>query len=729
MPYNNVKCRILEEEIRHFWPQWHVVRQISEGAFGAVYEIRKEEYGVQFRSALKVMHLANAEAVLPTVSLLEQYDNDGNGSDRSASREKISPRQKTDQGDTIPEIFRNEIKIMEALRGAPNVVTMEDVHFHNDGETSSLYIRMELLTSLQSYARSKPVLLVPEIIKIGTDVCRALSFCEERHIIHRDIKPANLFIDEYGTCKVGDFGASKRSETVHAAQMMTGIGTISYMAPEIYYGKPYNNTVDLYALGLVLYQLLNRGRMPFMPAYPAECTTADIDSSNYKRLHGEKIPQIFFDEDPGGNNRPVSTGNASDLNHLFIQHARALEKVIRRACAYRIGDRYSTAAEMSFALDACRHLPAVHTAKEAFRGSGDSGYTPEQDSQNNVDSSLVSKQAEKRSVVVGYDLQQNNNDGKKDRNIPISDQKDRIPESHKSKVNPERGKKDSKVRKNSDAVPARKRVMAIMAGLILTICLGLVLITGVINKKNSVASGSHNAGGQNDTGESMGKEEVQEDPPDVKRSEKKSASWEKIIASCKDGTYKEQYSIGDTAELDLGEEGNITMELVAMDADELADGSGKAHMTWIAKDLLEERHVMNTGLSTEGGWPVTDMRYWLRKMVLPLFPEQIASNILEVKKYSYSDSDGETISSVDSIWIPSRSEIFGDKYENEGVVYNDAYPDDSSRQKRHLGAHGAAWWWLRSANTNYYFWGVTSHGANYYDSANFEGGVVIGFCL
>lgn len=148
MPYKNIKCRILEEEIRAFWPQWHVVKQISEGAFGAVYEIHKEECGVQFRSALKVLNTAGGENLLPTASLLQQNDfNEGRSGGKILGGDN-SQREESGKVDVLPEAFRNEIKIMESLRGAPNVVTMEDVHFQTDGYTGILYIRMELLTSL-----------------------------------------------------------------------------------------------------------------------------------------------------------------------------------------------------------------------------------------------------------------------------------------------------------------------------------------------------------------------------------------------------------------------------------------------------------------------------------------------------------------------------------------------------------------------------------------------------
>ena len=158
---------------------------------------------------------------------------------------------------------------MEALRGAPNIVAIEDFSFKRDGSTCSLFVRMELLTSLQKVLPGRngqsTLSSIQEIIKLGRDVCRALVYCEKIDIIHRDIKPANLFVDRFGDYKVGDFGASRRMDTVHIAETMTGVGTISYMAPEIFRGRSYNNTVDIYSLGLVLYQLLNNGRMPFLP--------------------------------------------------------------------------------------------------------------------------------------------------------------------------------------------------------------------------------------------------------------------------------------------------------------------------------------------------------------------------------------------------------------------------------------------------------------------------------
>ena len=108
-------------------------------------------------------------------------------------------------------------------------------------------------------------------------------------------------------------------------------------------------------------------------------------------------------------------------------------------------------------------------------------------------------------------------------------------------------------------------------------------------------------------------------------------SWEEIIAAGEDGTYIDKYKPGDTKELDLGEEGKILMELVAMDVDELADDSGYAHMTWVAKNLINSEYRIQFDYNAYEGWPKSDMRNWLRESILPLFPEEVRSNIKTVK--------------------------------------------------------------------------------------------------
>ena len=321
MSTEDIRCRITEEELGTFWPQWHVVKRLGGGADGEVFKIVRDNHGVQTYSALKVLRTGSWEdCALPPVNAGE--DDPGAGGNGSA-------------GDNIPEVFMNEIRIMEALRGAPNIVQIDDFYFRNGADTSSLYVRMERLTSfvdvMSDHQRSGIQFTIAEVQKIGKDICTALSFCEQKGIIHRDINPSNLYVDKFGDYKVGDFGASKWMETAHSTLMPKGAGTISYMAPEIFAGRSYNNTVDIYSLGLVLYQLLNSGRMPFLPA-DGRYNEQEIDAANYRRLHGEELPSL------AGTNVCGDTVSAR------------LDGVIRRACDPDSYRRYRTAKEFYDAL-------------------------------------------------------------------------------------------------------------------------------------------------------------------------------------------------------------------------------------------------------------------------------------------------------------------------------------------------------------------------------------------
>ena len=321
MSTEDIRCRITEEELKTFWPQWHVVKRLGGGADGEVFKIVRDNHGVQTYSALKVLRTGSWEdCALPPMNA--GPDKPGAGGNGSVE-------------DNIPEVFMNEIRIMEALRGAPNIVLIDDFYFRKGTDTSSLYVRMELLKSfvdvMSDHQRSGIPFTIAEVLKIGKDICTALSFCEQKGIIHRDINPANLYVDKFGDYKVGDFGSSKWMEAAHSTLMPDEVGTISYMAPEIFAGRPYNNTVDIYSLGLVLYQLLNSGRMPFLPA-DGRYNEQEIDAANYRRLHGEELPSL------AGTNVCGDTVSAR------------LDGVIRRACDPDSHRRYRTAKEFYDAL-------------------------------------------------------------------------------------------------------------------------------------------------------------------------------------------------------------------------------------------------------------------------------------------------------------------------------------------------------------------------------------------
>lgn len=215
-------------------------------------------------------------------------------------------------------------------------------------------------------------------------------------------------------------------------------------------------------------------------------------------------------------------------------------------------------------------------------------------------------------------------------------------------------------------------------------------------------------------------------------------SWEDILAAVADGTYKTKYNVGDTKILDLGSEGSVCMQIAAFDADTLADGTGKAPISWISEQLLTTSRRMNPyledsagnyteGTGSIGGWEKSEMRSYLKNTVKPLIPETVRNAIKEVTKtqpaYNTDKSSYAQIS-MDDVWIPSFNEVFG----ASSLYYPFFQNTAANRIKKKTGATSPSNWWLRSAyNTNTFYF-VYSSGYNDYYNAYTTRGVVLGFC-
>lgn len=221
-------------------------------------------------------------------------------------------------------------------------------------------------------------------------------------------------------------------------------------------------------------------------------------------------------------------------------------------------------------------------------------------------------------------------------------------------------------------------------------------------------------------------------------------TWDDVIAATKNGKYK-NFEIGAMKELDLGSEGIVHMQIVGIDVDDLADGSGKAPLTFISKELLKTGHRMNPvlkpsaapyteGTGSIGGWEKCEMRTYLKTTIKPLIPENVRSAIVDVTKYStiFDTAGTKVLNSVttDDVWIPSNQEIFGGtSYETLGHVYSDVFTDANSRKKFKVGASSASGWWLRSALDADIFWCIVSNGGGGSGNVGNTRGVALGFCL
>jgi eukaryotic-like serine/threonine-protein kinase len=174
---------------------------------------------------------------------------------------KFLPKALTADPDRV-ERFRKEARATSALNH-PNVLTVHDV-----GESDGVhYIVTELVEghTLRSRISRGPVPLV-EAIELSRQVASGLAAAHAAGVVHRDIKPDNVMVRRDGLVKVLDFGLAKLLESSGAEASLTGdgaiVGTPSYMPPEQLRGEPVDERADVWAVGVLLYELVT-GRRPF----------------------------------------------------------------------------------------------------------------------------------------------------------------------------------------------------------------------------------------------------------------------------------------------------------------------------------------------------------------------------------------------------------------------------------------------------------------------------------
>jgi eukaryotic-like serine/threonine-protein kinase len=166
----------------------------------------------------------------------------------------------------------SRVRLLNEARAAarlnhPNIVSIYDAgEFQPQGEVQIplSYIVMELIDgeSLHDFHTSS----YSEIISLAKQISAALEHAHSNGIIHRDLKPENILITKEGLVKLTDFGLARSIATRFSLQGMI-IGTVFYLAPELALGQPFDGRVDLYALGVVLYELIT-GQLPFNASDP-----------------------------------------------------------------------------------------------------------------------------------------------------------------------------------------------------------------------------------------------------------------------------------------------------------------------------------------------------------------------------------------------------------------------------------------------------------------------------
>lgn len=218
--------------------------------------------------------------------------------------------------------FHQEAQAVARL-SHPNIVAIYDV----GQEQGCHYLVMEYVSgrNLKELLREKGTLKPEEAIQITRQVCEALRHAHENGVVHRDIKPHNILVTHGGRVKVTDFGLARAAATAEATITYPGtmLGSVHYLSPEQARGQLAGKEADIYALGVVLYEMLT-GVLPFRGDSPV--------SVAIKHVQDNPVP-------PRSINPEIPA---------------ALEKVVLKAMQKDPGQRYQTAAAM--AADLARAL-------------------------------------------------------------------------------------------------------------------------------------------------------------------------------------------------------------------------------------------------------------------------------------------------------------------------------------------------------------------------------------
>lgn len=215
--------------------------------------------------------------------------------------------------------------------------------------------------------------------------------------------------------------------------------------------------------------------------------------------------------------------------------------------------------------------------------------------------------------------------------------------------------------------------------------------------------------------------------PKALQNETITDSWSDIFTNENNGTYSTRYSVGDIKCVNIGGT-HYPMQIIAKDKDVLASG-GTAKITWCGLGLLCQVPMNFTAITTDG-WVGSWMRKFLRETIYPQIDSTVRSNIKEVTKtYEYRTNGTQTLSTTDTVFIPSAREIFGGtSYESSGIDYTDVFNSSNARIKYNGLSTSASFWWLRSAYSATYFRCVGSSGAVTNFDANIAIGVALCFC-
>ena len=196
--------------------KYEIIKPLGQGSFGSAFLIKNKN--------------DNKNYVLKNIPL------------ETATKEEI-------------KYFQNEAKILSSLNSNYIVKFYESFTYNNTFNIIMEFCQgLDLKKFIQERKKENKLIDIKEIYNIIIEICLGLKEIHTKNLIHRDIKPDNIFLTKNLNVKIGDFGIAKILDA-GTQYAKTTAGSMIYMAPELINGKKYNNKVDIWALGCILYEL------------------------------------------------------------------------------------------------------------------------------------------------------------------------------------------------------------------------------------------------------------------------------------------------------------------------------------------------------------------------------------------------------------------------------------------------------------------------------------------
>jgi len=234
---------------------------------------------MQSQNSFVCPSLEELNAILPNYEFLAFVAKGGMGAvylarqrslDREVAIKILPPEMSGDQ--QFRERFITEAKAMACLHH-PNLIMVYDF-----GEVNEMfYIVMEFVNGYSLHeAAGGNAILPEEAVRLVRDVARALAYAHGNNILHRDVKPANILIEASGRPKLGDFGLAHKTDEKQTNDGSV-FGTPEYLAPEVWKNQQVDAQADIFAMGIILYELLT-GKLPAENSFKAASSSSEVDS-------------------------------------------------------------------------------------------------------------------------------------------------------------------------------------------------------------------------------------------------------------------------------------------------------------------------------------------------------------------------------------------------------------------------------------------------------------------